>query len=253
MTAPLALVGLAFLSALYVHGAWRRGARQGRAQPVGRWRIASFLGGTAVVAVALGSPLHHAAETSLAAHMVQHLLLLVVAAPSIAFGRPMVVLSASGSPVRPVVRRLAPVVRWLLERPLHVGAVHAAVVWLWHLPAPYEAALANPLVHAFEHLTLLAAGVLFWLVIAEPDPARLGSISAVGYLFAAAMQCGVLGALLTLSETLWYPASASAAAAESLADQQLAGVLMWVPTGLVYLGATLAVVAKSLRVADGNP
>jgi putative membrane protein len=124
------------------------------------------------------------------------------------------------------------------------------VPWFWHVPLPYTAALADPLLHAVEHLTLLGAGVLFWLVVVEPGvQVRFGSVPTAGYLFASAMQCGVLGALLTLSGTLWYPVAPSAAS-DPLVDQQLAGVLMWVPASLVYLVATLLVLARPLSVAE---
>lgn len=250
MSAPLPLAGLAALGALYAHGAWRLGAR--RRPSIARWRVASFLGGILAVAAALLPPLDHRAEASLAAHMVQHLLLLAVGAPLMALGRPMRVLGAAG-PAQAIVRRAAPLVRRLLDRPVHVWSMHTAVLWLWHVPGPYMAALHHPWLHALEHVTLLGAAVLFWLVVVEPGlQARLGSIPAAGYLFATAMQCGVLGALLTLSETPWYPESASASS-DPLVDQQLAGVLMWVPAGLVYLGATLAVLARPLSVADRRP
>jgi putative membrane protein len=236
------------LGILYARGARRLAARPGAARALGRWRPAGFLGGATVLAVALGSPLHQAAEASLAAHMVQHLLLIVVAAPLLAWGRPLTVLAVTGTPVRAVVRRTAPLVRALLARPLLVWTAHVGVLWLWHLPRPYMAALADPVVHAVEHVTLLGTAVLFWLVVAEPDAAaRQGWIPAAGYLFAAAMQSTVLGALLTLSDSPWYPAAATL---EGLVDQQRAGVLMWVPGGLVYLGATLTVVARPLRTAE---
>jgi putative membrane protein len=254
MSAPLPLASLAVVNAaLYAYGAWRLGVRSPHTRSVARWRLVSFLIGTVAVAVALLPPLDHMAEASLAAHMLQHLLLLAVGAPLMALGRPMLVLGVAGSPARPAVRRAAPLVRRLLERPVQVWIMHTAVLWLWHVPVLYMAALADPLLHALEHVTLLAAGVLFWLVVAEPGVhARLGSVPAAVYLFASAMQCGALGALLTLSETLWYPESASAAA-EPLVDQQLAGVLMWVPASLVYLSATLAVLARLLSVVDRRP
>jgi cytochrome c oxidase assembly factor CtaG len=238
------------LGVLYARGLRRLAARPGPARALGCWRPAGFLGGVTVLAVALGSPLHEAAEASLAAHMVQHLLLVVVGAPLLAGGRPLAVLAAAGRPARAVLRRTAPLVRGVLARPLLVWTAHVGTLWLWHVPGPYAAALHEPVVHAAAHLSLLGTAALFWLVVAEPDaPARFGTMPAAAYLFAAAMQCTVLGALLTLSETPWYGAAASAAP-ERLADQQRAGVLMWVPAGVVYLGATLAVVAWSLRTTE---
>jgi putative membrane protein len=253
MIAPLPIAGLAILGVLYARGARRLGPRGRRARSVTCWRLASFWGGMLAVAVALLPPVDHLAEISLAAHMVQHLLLVAVGAPLMALGRPMVVLAMAGSPARAVVRRVAPLVRRLLARPVYVWLAHTAVLWLWHVPGFYLAALADPGLHALEHVTLLGSGVLFWLVVAEPGVSvRLGSMAAASYLFAAAMQCGALGALLTLSTTPWYP-QAAMAASDPLVDQQLAGVLMWVPATLVYLGATLAVLARPLSVEDWTP
>jgi putative membrane protein len=249
----LPIVGVAILGALYARGAWRLGASPRHAASIPRWRFVSFLGGAVAVAVALLPPIDHLAETSLAAHMLQHLLLVAAGAPLMALGRPLTVLVMAGAPVRAVVRRAGPLVRELLARPIAVWVGHTTMLWLWHVPLFYMAALADPLLHALEHLTLLGAGLLFWLVVAEPGVhARFGSVAAAGYLFAAAMQCGTLGALMTLSTTPWYPEAASAAS-DPLVDQQLAGVLMWVPATLVYLAGTLTILAGPLRTTDQTP
>jgi putative membrane protein len=249
MSTPLVIAGLFVLGGLYTRGAWRQRGSRRPARSLPRWRLASFLAGTATVAVALLPPIDHLAETSLTAHMVQHLLLVVIAAPLMAAGRWMTVAAMAGAPVRATVRRIAPLVRWLLARPVTVWVMHTTVLWIWHVPRLYVAALADPLLHALEHITLLGTGLLFWLVVADPGlHSRLGSVPAAGYLFAAAMQCGILGALLTLSSTPWYPAVSTAN--DPLVDQQLAGVLMWIPATLVYLVATLAVLAKPLSRRD---
>jgi putative membrane protein len=252
MSALLPVVSVMLVGVLYAHGVWRPGRRRLREQVLGRWRVAGFLGGITVVAVALAPPMHRAADLSLAGHMIQHLLLIAVAAPALAFGRPTFVLGAAGSPLRAVVRRAAPLARRILERPLLVWILHVGVLWLWHLPGPYALALVDPVVHALAHVTLLASSVTFWLVVTEPGAPRLAPLPAACYLVAAALQSGALGALLTLSETPWYPAAASALT-DPLRDQQLAGVLMWVPASVLYLGGTLAVVAGSLRAAERGP
>jgi putative membrane protein len=246
----LPIAGIAILGALYVRGVWRLGASPRQAPSMSRWRFVCFLSGAVAVAVALLPPIDHLAETSLAAHMLQHLLLVAVGAPLMAFGRPLTVLAMAGAPVRAVVRRVGPLARGLLAWPIAVWIAHTTVLWVWHMPSFYMAALSDSLLHALEHVSLLASGVLFWLVVAEPGVhARLGSVAAAGYLFAAALQCGTLGALLTLSTTPWYPEAASAGS-DPLADQQLAGVLMWVPATLVYLAGTLAILAGPLKATD---
>ena len=126
----------------------------------------------------------------------------------------------------------SPPVAWLL---------FAVVLWGWHLPALYEAALRNETVHAVEHLTLLLGVLLFWWVLLErtrPAHVRLGF--AVAYLFTTTLQSGVLGALITFSSQLWYPYYAPLTAAWGLTplqDQQLAGIIMWLPGGAVFTAA----------------
>jgi putative membrane protein len=250
MSETLPIAGLAVLGALYARGAWRLGLRGRPSRSVTRWRLATFWGGMLAVAAALLPPVDHLAENSLAGHMIQHLLLVAVGAPLMALGRPMVLLAMAGSPAREVARRIAPFVRRLLARPVQVWLGHTMVLWIWHVPGLYLAALADPMLHALEHVTLLGTGVLFWLVVVEPGiHLRLGSMTAASYLFAAAMQCGALGALMTLSTTPWYP-EAVTTGSDPLVDQHLAGVLMWVPATLVYLGGTLVVLARPLTVND---
>jgi len=119
--------------------------------------------------------------------------------------------------------------------------VHVATLWAWHLPGPYQAALASDAVHAAEHASFLGTAVLFWwVVLSRPGRRRLAPGFAVLYLFAAALQGSALGALLTLAPAPLYPLQAAAAQVWGpgpLADQQLAGLIMWVPADLVYLGA----------------
>jgi putative membrane protein len=248
LTDAVGTVGLLsiVLVAVYVT-AWRLSQRGNRRRSVGPWPAAGFTSGLITLAVGLAPPLDRLAAVSLAAHMIQHLLIVVVAAPLLAAGRPLVVLAAAGGPARAVVRWVAPLVRRLLERPLLVWILHAGVLWIWHAPRLYQAALGSDVVHVLEHLTLLLAAVLFWSVVVEPGAqARLGPGAMVSYLFSTAMQSGVLGALLATSDTVWYSNSAS------LEDQQLAGALMWVPASIVYLAAGLRILAVSLTTVEGR-
>jgi putative membrane protein len=241
---PAVLVGLAVAAAAYALGArglWRAGS----AAPSGR-QAAAFAAGLAAVTLALASPLDNLAAALFAAHMAQHMLLVMVAAPLLVLGAPGLPMSFALPPHdrRRLGRlRRQPAVaaaRRLLTRPMVAWAVHVGTLWVWHLPGPYQAALASDLVHAAEHAGFLGTGVLFWWVVLSRQGRRLAPGFAVLYLFAAALQASALGALLTLAPAPLYPLQAAASAARGvapLADQQLAGLIMWVPADLIYLSA----------------
>ena len=201
-----------------------------------RWQPWLFGAGLAAVGVALVSPLEGRAHTRLAAHMVQHVLLLAVAPPLLVAASPVPTLVA-GLPrsVRDVARHGWALVRDELRSrrwPAWTAAavvVQTAVMWAWHAPALYDAALRRPEVHALEHLTFLGAGLLFWATMGAAVGTRRGS--GVVALFVAALPGSALGAALTLAARPWYPAY------PSLEDQQLAGVVMWAFAGTVYVVA----------------
>jgi putative membrane protein len=190
-------------------------------------RLAALAGAGVALAAALSPPLQAAAEERLAAHMVQHLALLLLAAPLLAFALPL----AGGACWRPPL--------W----PVLVEVAAIAVLWLWHLPAAYESAVRNHALHAAEHATLLATAAAFWWMLraAAVEGAHGGGIAA---LFLAAVQGGILGGLLTFAPTPIYPSYTS------LADQQLAGTLMWVPAAVVYVAAAAVLFAGWLQAAE---
>jgi putative membrane protein len=208
--------------------------------------------GTAVVAVALGPALHRAADELFSAHMVQHLLLVTVASPLLvaAAPGPAHLRWAPRVARRSLGRRIGHVRRILSRRhmvaAIGVWLVHVAVLWAWHVPALYEAALRTPALHAIEHASLLATAMAFWAVLLRHPP---GPVTAVLLLFAAAGQSTALGALLTLATEPSFPGHARTVAAWGLTpleDQQLAGAVMWVVGGLGYLWAGLAILARVL-------
>jgi putative membrane protein len=176
-----------------------------------------------VLAVALGPPLHGAADSSLVAHMTQHVLLMTVAPP-------LLVLGWGRGPGRAV---------WLAPALL----AHTAVLWGWHLPWLYDLAVRNAPVHAVEHLSLVAAGCGLWWALGIGDGEVPGG-GAVLTLFAACFPGTLLGAALMLAPGPWY------AAYPSLAGQQLAGVVMWAFAGTVYALAGGALVVAWLARSD---
>jgi len=237
---------------LYVAGYRRLAARAGRlVQPRA---AACFVAGWLGLAVALASPLHGLGKELLAAHMVQHELVMVVAAPLLVLGRPVVPwLFALPSGSRHAIGRWAragpPGTLWrAASRPLTAFSLHAAAILGWHAPAAYQATLRSDSVHALQHVTFLATSLLFWQVLLRPRTrAQLGA--AVLYLFATSLYTGGLGALLALSPTPWYPAYGAAGAARGytpMEDQQLAGLIMWMPGAFAYLAAALGLLTAWL-------
>jgi putative membrane protein len=260
----VALTVMAIAYALGVRRAWRHA---GRGRGVRRGQMLAFVAALAVLAIALLSPLDALSDDLFAAHMVQHVLLAVVVPPILVAGAPVVAMLWLLSPDsrRGLVRGIR---AWRLDRvwfvitaPALGWLLHAAAIWLWHAPAMYELALRNAAAHALEHLCFVGTGVLLWWPILHPRSQRRTAY-AVGVmtLFATAMQTGVLGALITLSHTVWYPAQAAGAAAWGLTpleDQQLAGLIMWVPGGLLYVVAMSVLFVAWLggvrQTAPGTP
>jgi putative membrane protein len=255
---PAVLLGLAAAATAY-HRGLRRLWRAGPRVVTGR-QAAAFAAGLAAVALALVSPLDALAAGRFAAHMVQHMVLVMVAAPLLVLGAPGLPLLLALPPGwRRRLSRLgghaAAGGAWrLLTRPPVAWGVHVGALWLWHLPGPYQAALASEPVHAAEHASFLASATLFWWVGLSPGRrGRLAPGFAALYLFAAALQGSALGALLVLAPAPLYPLQAAASAplgVAPLADQQLAGLVMWVPADLVYLGSAAALFTRWLLALD---
>lgn len=240
------------LSALFALGASRMRSRH----PVRdlRVRAACFLGALALVVAAVCTPLDALSSALFSAHMVQHLVLVIIAGPLLARSAPgPVLLWSLPSPVRRalprfrVLERLARVV----FAPASALALHAVALLAWHLPVLYEAALRDDTAHAMEHATLLGTAWLYWRAILRAD--AMGHGAAVLYAFAGGLLGTVLGALLTVAETPIYSVHAGGPeqfGLTRLEDQQLAGLSMWVPGGAVYLAASLRCFAGWLRASE---
>lgn len=237
---------------------WWRGRPTGPSRRDG-WRTACIVGAIVALGVALVSPLDAMAGALASAHMVQHVLLLLVAAPLLALGTPFVAL-LRGSP--PVLRRAG--LRWrrrlglthanlrFLREPITVWLVHAGTIWFWHAAGPYDAALEHHAVHVLEHASFLVTAVLFWRV-AIGSARQVSDGLGILLVFAMAMQSVFLSLLLTFARSPWYAGYASTTAPwglEPLADQRLAGVIMWIPASLVYLGAGLGLLVAWLQAAE---
>ncbi len=194
-------------------------------------RIAAGCVGLGVLAIAVLSPVDEWAQRLFWVHMLQHLLLLYLAAPLLAIAVPLA-LPGSGHPPRRA--RMA----WLTS-PVCAFCLSTVVLWLWHLPAAYELALQNDPVHALEHLSFLGAFGLYWWELLAPAPSsHLRSNGArTLYLLAGATQAMLLGALITLSDHVLYAhylLISRPSGLSSLADQQLGGALMWLSGPVIY-------------------
>ena len=141
--------------------------------------------------------------------------------------------------VMPLVRT----VRHTATQPAVAWLVHAIVIWSWHVPALFQAALRNDAVHALQHMTFIASALLFWSAVMHPRQREMLGLSIL-LLFTTAVHTAVLGALIAVARTPWYPAYGSGGATWGLTpmqDQQLAGLIMWIPANVAYLIAALAV------------
>jgi putative membrane protein len=135
-------------------------------------------------------------------------------------------------------------VAWLLE---------AATLWVWHIPALYQATLTSDWIHAAQHLSFFLTAVLFWSALYGVGRSAMSYGAATFYVFGTAAHCSALGALLTFSAVLWYPAyqqTTQAWGLTPLQDQQLGGAIMWVPSGIVFIVIGLSLFAKWLRASD---
>lgn len=215
-----------------------------------RWRSAAFYGGLLTVVVATDTPLDPLSDTLFTAHMAQHILLLMVApglivlsAPWLRLWQPLP-LGFRRSVAKSVARgRWAAPLRALarmLSRPLPAWIAFNAVVVAWHVPALYDATLSGQAVHDLEHATFFLAGVLFWLQVVDSPPvhARLEYGLRAVYLTGALLVGWVLAIVLALASSPFYPAYAHlghrTAGVSALADQQIAGGMMWVPGSVPF-------------------
>lgn len=252
---PWVVAPLLIASVLQVTGTARLWRRAGRGRGIGLDRCVYFLLGWIALAVALVSPLDALGSRSLAAHMVQHEVLMLVAAPLLILARPLDAW-AWALPVG-IVRVLGRGVRtayvqtsWrVLVSPAGAWLIHAAAIWLWHAPMLFQAALADETVHTLQHATFLVAGLVFWWAVSEERRRLPNGGTAIALLFTTMVHTGMLGALMTFSPKLWYPwyaAHAGGAQPTPMEDQALAGLIMWVPGGVVYLGAALVLAARAI-------
>jgi len=248
---PEVLAGLSVLAAAYLLAL----ARRSRCEPGSRvqpWRAVAFFSGLGFIFLALNGPLHDLSDSQLfSAHMVQHLLLTLVAPPLLLVGTPAWML-------RPLAQ--IPGVAALgatMTRPLIACSTFNVVFAAWHLPVLYEWALRSHGVHILAHLLFMATAILLWWPVLSPltDWPRLAPPAQLLYLFLAGIPMGVVAALITLSDDVLYRFYSEAPlkwGLSPLADQRLGGVIMWVPGTLVFLVAMTIVYFRWVGRDEGR-
>ncbi len=216
-----------------------------------RWRreATPFLLALALIAACQVSPLHRIGEEYLfSAHMLQHLLLILGAAPLLVVGLPPDLVERARQ--LPGGRRI----ETMLGDPRITFTAATVTLWTWHAPALFNLTLVSAPAHALEHLMLVATSVMFWWPVLSPRrESRLRPLALIGYLGAAVVSGTLLGIILTFAPPGIYPAYLHPADSLHLlatirgrwglvpaVDQQVGGLLMWVPVGLLYLGFMLA-------------
>lgn len=244
--------------AIGVRALWRQA---GTGRGVTRLQAASFAAGMLALFIALASPIDALAEALFSVHMLQHLLLILVAAPLCVLGAPLLPMlwalprsarrrGGDWWHRRAVLRRVV----YVATAPGMVFVLHTVALWFWHFPGPYQTALRDPFVHALEHLSFFGTALLFWWVVAQPAGRRRVSYPAAILLIGGTlMQSGALGAVLMFAHSPWYPAHGAGARAWGvtlLGDQQLAGLIMWIPAGFIYVGAAALLFLEWMRADE---
>ena len=238
---PSVVVGLLMFAGIYLLGVGPLRSRFQWGPPAEAWRVSVFLLGVLVLIIALLSPIHELGESYLFSfHMVQHLLLMLVMPPLVLIGIPPWLL-------RPLLKRqFVKNVASYITRPVAAFLIFNTVLIVWHVPGVYDLALRERDIHIAEHITFMAAAILMWWPILSPLPElpRAPYVGQIAYLFIIPTISAILGAFITFSNSVWYSWYAEApriwsVSAES--DQEIGGLIMWVPGGVVFLTALIAV------------
>ncbi|PYT01621.1 MAG: hypothetical protein DMF63_01885 [Acidobacteria bacterium] len=257
---PLVVVILASSALVYVNGLknlWKAG---GRGHGISEWEATAFAFGWFSIFIALVSPVHAWGEVLFSAHMLQHEILMLLSAPLFVIGRPFVAAMwcAPNSWRRPIGSTISEGhLKFLWRRitsPFVAWLVHALALWIWHIPFLFQATLKSDVVHTLQHASFFGSALLFWWAIIYGSRGVASYGAGILYLFTTSIHSGLLGVLLTLTSRVWYPAYSETTASWGLTpieDQQLGGLIMWVPAGIVYIVAALIMFSGWLR-ESGN-
>jgi putative membrane protein len=256
---PLVVISLALTAFLFIAGLRKLWRESGTNRGIRKWEATMFAGGWLALFVALVSPLHSWGRVLFSAHMTQHEVLMLVAAPLLVLGRPLIAFMWA-IPMS-WARQLGAITRvswfaatWrVITVPLFAWLIHAIALWVWHIPVLFDAVLNNELIHTLQHISFLFSAILFWWALIHGGRGWMGYGAALLYVFTTSLHSGLLGAFLTFSTTVWYPGYDGLTRSwgmTPLEDQQLGGLIMWIPAGLVYVIAGLALLAGWIRQSE---
>jgi putative membrane protein len=256
---PLVVISLAASAAIYSSGIFRLWRTTKIGSGISVWEAVAFATGWLSLAIALVSPLHPWGEVLFSAHMTQHEILMLVSAPLFVLGRPLI--ATMWAMPRSWRSDTGGILNWppldsawnTLTNAAVAFAVHALALWIWHIPFLFQATLASDLVHTLQHVSFFGSALLFWWAIIYGKRGLSSYGAGVLYLFATSIHSGLLGAFLTFTHHVWYPIYSDSTAAWDLTpieDQQLGGLIMWVPAGIVYIVAALIMFAGWLRESE---
>jgi putative membrane protein len=255
---PLVVLMLCVSFSLYTAGLIRSRSHK-RVHILRNWQATSFYLGWILLAAALISPMHKIGSALFFVHMTQHELLMLVIAPLLVLGRPLIAFLWTvpakwrESLGRASKRRVVATPWKIITAPVFVWLAHAVALWIWHVPALYDAAINSELIHAGQHAMFLGTAVLFWWTLVHGCYGRMGYGIAVLYVFTTGLHTGILGALFTLTDRVWFGIHEGRTAAfhmTALEDQQLAGLIMWIPAGVVFILVALALFAAWLGESE---
>jgi cytochrome c oxidase assembly factor CtaG len=256
---PYVWIGLTLSAWIYTRGLRRMWRSGGAGSGVRTWEAWCYAAGWMALVVALVSPLHPWGRVLFSAHMTQHEILMLIAAPLLVLGRPVLVfLKALPPRYAHDLAALSNQSWWqstwrAISNPFSAWLIHAAALWMWHVPFLFQATIDNDIVHTLQHLSFLLSALLFWWAVIHGRQRAAAYGMAVLYLFTTAMHSGLLGVLITVAGHVIYPAyehTTQSWGLTPLEDQQLGGLIMWIPAGIVYVAAGLILFAAWLRESE---
>lgn len=245
---PWIVIPLCLSAVLYGRGVLRLWSRASESRTMVQWRAAAFALGWLMLAGALVSPLHWLGERLLTFHMIEHEILMAVSAPLIVIARPVGPLlwglpKRLRSTIADIMKAAPAQAAWKrLSGGTTSTLLHGIAIWAWHAPVLFDAAVTNIAVHRLQHLSFFATALLFWWSVLWRSDRGV----AAWHLFITMLHTSILGALMALAPHLLYTSRGGAAEAWGLTpleDQQLSGLVMWIPAGTIYAGAALTLVA----------
>lgn len=256
---PEVVSGLVILGGIYILGWWRLRQR-GYHRLANGWRLSAYLSGLVVLVLALMSPIDTLQPLLFTMHMIQHELLMMIAPPLLLLANPFPI-ALWGMPaglrhtIGEMLARKAAFRRVLhrLTTPWTAWVLYVGILWLWHAPAAYDAALRNELIHDLEHLTFFGTALLFWWHVIGAAPQVHGAMGfgmRIGYVLAALAQNEVLSVSISLTDQVlytYYETVPRLWGLSVLQDQKLGGAIMWIPGGMMYVLTAVILLACLLN------